>query len=369
MPALAAACTTVGACSTNQGTGDNPATGVSASPTVDKGSVDPHTTVVDDTAAPQGYTMDSINQMIQDQEAESPGINQDMVSMAQEITADPAECAALIPTGVTYISKIVQNPDAIAARDFTNESTDATLSVAVSSDPQLSNHPRDVSVCESITRAHAGGSTSYTAAPMELRVDGADSVTAAEVTLTQSSSPPPLSGDNGSVSRIAYVEIDGATYTVSGSPKSHPKISPAWSRRRPRKSASDNTPRVMPAPLPGHRWRAGDVAYRQARLTGSHTPAAVAGSPPRMGSKRRPAIRNSSPDIPQVVAHPGKCPRLQRVLAFPCWQSLSQYGKSHTARKPLSSQHKENESRAASSLRLSARATRRSPLSQELLPH
>lgn len=190
VPALAAACTTVGACSTNQGTGDNPATGVSASPTVDKGSVDPHTTVVDDTAAPQGYTMDSINQMIQDQEAESPGINQDMVSMAQEITADPAECAALIPTGVTYISKIVQNPDAIAARDFTNESTDATLSVAVSSDPQLSNHPRDVSVCESITRAHAGGSTSYTAAPMELRVDGADSVTAAEVTLTQSSSPP-----------------------------------------------------------------------------------------------------------------------------------------------------------------------------------
>ena len=125
--------------------------------------------------------MDSINQMIQDQEAESPGINQDMVSMAQEVTADPAECAALIPTGVTYISKIVQNPDAIAARDFTNESTDATLSVAVSSDPQLLNHPRDVSVCESITRTHAGGSTSYTAAPMELRVDGADSVTAAEV--------------------------------------------------------------------------------------------------------------------------------------------------------------------------------------------
>ena len=48
--ALAAACTTVGACSTNQDTGDNPATGVSASPTVDKGPVDPHTTVVDDTA-------------------------------------------------------------------------------------------------------------------------------------------------------------------------------------------------------------------------------------------------------------------------------------------------------------------------------
>lgn len=215
--ALAAACTTVGACSTNQDTGDSPATGVSASPTVDKGPVYPHTTVVDDTAAPQGYTMDSINQMIQDQEAESPGINQDMVSMAQEVTADPAECAALIPTGVTYISKIVQNPDAIAARDFTNESTDATLSVAVSSDPQLLNHPRDVSVCESITRTHAGGSTSYTAAPMELRVDGADSVTAAEVTLTQSSSP--LFGDNGSVSRIAYVEIDGATYTVSGSPE------------------------------------------------------------------------------------------------------------------------------------------------------
>ena len=219
--ALAAACTTVGACSTNQDTGDNPATGVSASPTVDKGPVDPHTTVVDDTAAPQGYSMDSINQMIQDQEAESPGINQDMVSMAQEVTADPAECAALVPTGVTYISKIVQNPDAIAARDFTNESTDATLSVAVSSDPQLLNHPRDVSVCESITRAHAGGSTSYTAAPMELRVDGADSVTAAEVTLTQSSSP--LSGDNGSVSRIAYVEIDGATYTVSGSPEVAPE--------------------------------------------------------------------------------------------------------------------------------------------------
>ena len=219
--ALAAACTTVGACSTNQDTGDNPATGVSASPTVDQGPVDPHTTVVDDTAAPQGYTMDSINQMIQDQEAESPGINQDMVSMAQEVTADPAECAALIPTGVTYISKIVQNPDAIAAREFTNESTDATLSVAVSSEPQLLNHPRDVSVCESITRAHAGGSTSYTAAPMELRVDGADSVTAAEVTLTQSSSP--LSGDNGSVSRIAYVEIDGATYTVSGSPEVAPE--------------------------------------------------------------------------------------------------------------------------------------------------
>lgn len=219
--ALAAACTTVGACSTNQDTGDNPATGVSASPTVDKGPVDPHTTVVDDTAAPQGYSMDSINQMIQDQEAENPGINQDMVSMAQEVTADPAECAALIPTGVTYISKIVQNPDAIAARDFTNESTDATLSVAVSSDPQLLNHPRDVSVCESITRAHAGGSTSYTAAPMELRVDGADSVIAAEVTLTQSSSP--LSGDNGSVSRIAYVEIDGATYTVSGSPEVAPE--------------------------------------------------------------------------------------------------------------------------------------------------
>lgn len=164
--------------------------------------------------------MDSINRMIQDQEAESPGINQDMVSMAQEVTADPAECAALIPTGVTYISKIVQNLDAIAARDFTNESTDATLSVAVSSDPQLLNHPRDVSVCESITRTHAGGSTSYTAAPMELRVDGADSVTAAEVTLTQSSS---LSGDNGSVSRIAYVEIDGATYTVSGSSEVAPE--------------------------------------------------------------------------------------------------------------------------------------------------
>ena len=61
--ALAAACTTVGGCSTNQDTGDNPATGVSASPTVDKGPVDPHTTVVDDTAAPQGYTMDSINQI------------------------------------------------------------------------------------------------------------------------------------------------------------------------------------------------------------------------------------------------------------------------------------------------------------------
>ena len=135
--------------------------------------------------------------------------------MAQEVTADPAECAALIPTGVTYISKIVQNPDAIAARDFTNESTDATLSVVVSSDPQLLNHPRDVSVCESITRTHAGGSTSYTAAPMELRVDGA------EVTLTQSSSP--LSGDNGSVSRIAYVKIDGATYTVSGSPEVAPE--------------------------------------------------------------------------------------------------------------------------------------------------
>ena len=40
--------------------------------------------------------MDSINQMIQDQEAESPGINQDMVSMAQEVTADPAECLSLI---------------------------------------------------------------------------------------------------------------------------------------------------------------------------------------------------------------------------------------------------------------------------------
>ena len=219
--ALAAACTTVGACTTDQNTGDNPATGVSVSPTIDKGPVDPHTTVVDDTAAPQGYTMDSINQMIQDQEAESPGINQDLVSMAQEVTADPAECAALIPTAVTYISKIVQNPDAIAARDFTDESTDATLSVAVTSDPQLLNHPRDVSVCESITRTHAGGSMSYTAAPMELRVDGADSVTAAEVTLTQSSSP--LSGDNGSVSRIAYVEIDGATYTVSASPEVAPE--------------------------------------------------------------------------------------------------------------------------------------------------
>ena len=70
--ALAAACTTVGACTTDQNTGDNPATGVSVSPTIDKGPVDPHTTVVDDTAAPQGYTMDSINQMIQDQEAKTP---------------------------------------------------------------------------------------------------------------------------------------------------------------------------------------------------------------------------------------------------------------------------------------------------------
>ena len=34
---------------------------------------------------------------------------------------------------------------------------------------------------------------------------------------------PPLSGDNGSVSRIAYVEIDGATYTVSGSPEVAPE--------------------------------------------------------------------------------------------------------------------------------------------------
>ena len=85
-------------------------------------------------------------------------------------------------------------------------------------------------------------------------------------------------------------------------PKSHPKISPAWSRRRPRKSASDNTPRVMPAPLPGHRWRAGDVAYRQARLTGSHTPAAVAGSPPRMGSSSvTTAPRDSHRNSPRCL--------------------------------------------------------------------
>lgn len=66
----------------------------------------------------------------------------------------------------------------------------------------------------------------------------------------------------------------------------------------------------MFTPLPGHWWRAGDVAYRQARVTGSHIPAAVVGSP--RAAKRRRDYRSP----PQAVAWGGgdQTPQLESQI-------------------------------------------------------
>lgn len=58
----------------------------------------------------------------------------------------------------------------------------------------------------------------------------------------------------------------------------------------------------MPAPLPGHRWRAGDVAYRQARLTGSHAPAAEQ-DPVQKETGDTQRLTDISPPLPHPSCH------------------------------------------------------------------
>lgn len=202
------------ACSNSDTAGDEAtnAPGESAASESPATPVIPAQSILSAEDAPEGFTFDNVGAFIDEQAgADSDGAYDVLNSINDGTVTEPAQCSWILPTAVSVLLRVKDHRDQTEAVEYSTESGDVVITSLLTTDdgPRA---PENLSECATFTRTidqtQGGPSVTYTARPLDITVNGADSVTAAEVSADADAT------DSGTL--IAGV-VDGAYFHVHAS--------------------------------------------------------------------------------------------------------------------------------------------------------
>ncbi|HET8992973.1 MAG TPA: hypothetical protein VFN32_04190 [Rhodococcus sp. (in: high G+C Gram-positive bacteria)] len=185
------ACLTVcvlSACGTDSGSAETDATSTPSAAVV------PSEVVLSDPDAPAGYIHTDVADTLDSDVGEVS--NDEVIAMFTEISGstvtDPAECGVLVPTAVDTVLRLNEDRAGTAVSEYTSDGTDGSdsaITIMVTTSDTGPRAPENLDGCASFTRTSSSGDTeasvTYRVSPLDLDVEGADTLIAARAEADQ----------------------------------------------------------------------------------------------------------------------------------------------------------------------------------------
>lgn len=166
---------------------------------------------------PAGYTHEPTS-------AESQGATRDIFGDTNDDdrpTTVPEQCAGAVVDGITFLDWLFQPAETTAVTSFTRtDNEDAAVQVMVSTQPaDPSQYPKDVAECATTTRTSDRSdwatAKEFEVSPMDLNVQGADTLVAAQTKLISNKLNGEEVGEGGETLYVYTGSVRGAHFTIA----------------------------------------------------------------------------------------------------------------------------------------------------------